>query len=406
MKKSVCSFVAILLCAFLIFMFAGCGGATGPTASMTPPDNSGNGGGSGGSGGGGGGSTPTSAQVMVLTGLEPELPAPRSDVLLYSVDSASGQLKSMPSNLFVHIPGGVIVNPAGTFMVHLDLVDYTTYAIQNGNLGPPVFTSSTRAAFAHTPLMHPSGKYFYAGSQSGIIGFQLADNGSFSQLSTPATPDSSLFAIHPSGNFMYGMTHDNTGVNGNTQNFVMGYFIDQNTGKVTPIPDMPIKIGNVTTIKPAMDPAGRFIFFADTQAQIISTYMIDQSSGRLFFVSNQSTGGFSPLGIAVTSNGGFLYAAVNLIGHTPAEAIILGYSIAKDGTLTPLNNRAPLGTTSGFGMQAIASDLSGKFLYTVNGSQIQGWTIQSNGSLNALGQAGSTPFPFESVLLSFANFKK
>jgi 6-phosphogluconolactonase len=97
-----------------------------------------------------------------------------------------------------------------------------------------------------------------------------------------------------------------------------------------------------------------------------------------------------PTGVAVLGSGSYVYvsaydstAAPNTVGY------IFGFSVASDGTLTPISGSPWL---AGQQPSAITADSSGSYLYATDyaGADILGYSISASGALTTL---SGSPFP-------------
>jgi len=180
----------------------------------------------------------------------------------------------------------------------------------------------------------------------------------------------------PAGRFLYAA---NSGSNN-----VSALAVDALTGDLKPTPNSPFPAGAGPAAL-AVDPSGTYLYVANKASAnpgVISGYSI-QSNGDLTPLPLPSfASGNDPAALAVHPSGQFLYCA-----NSGANTISV-YTIAN-GELTPLAG-SPF-AAGGNSPQSLAIDSSGKFLLTANtaGNSVSVFSISGNGSLSAV--AGS-PF--------------
>jgi 6-phosphogluconolactonase len=148
--------------------------------------------------------------------------------------------------------------------------------------------------------------------------------------------------------------------------------------------------GNFMTI----DPAGKFLFAANSGASTISVYSIDPNNGALTPVAGSPFAtGKSPRSIAIAPSGKFAYIAN--IGGPSDNGSISEYSIdATTGVLTQLAG-SPI--MKGDFPASIAVDRTGKFAY-VGSDVIRVFGIDA--TTGALTEIAGSPFATNSYVTS------
>ncbi|HVI09377.1 MAG TPA: beta-propeller fold lactonase family protein [Candidatus Binatia bacterium] len=177
--------------------------------------------------------------------------------------------------------------------------------------------------------------------------------------------------LHPSGNFAYVANP------GQQENDISLFDINRNGGYLTEIPPR-------TTVEPAtlpeflaMDPSGAFLYAADAGTYDISSFSIDSSSGALTPVSGSPfLIGQSPLSIALTPGGNFLYVGIGGVGTR--DGFIYGFSV-NAGVLTSIGTF----DSGGSNPNALAVDPTSSYLYVANSASnsVAIYTISSTGLL-------------------------
>jgi len=131
-------------------------------------------------------------------------------------------------------------------------------------------------------------------------------------------------------------------------------------------------------------PVAKYVYVTNTAAALITAFNVNSSTGDLTPASQTfSSGGSSPAGIAVDSNGQYLYV-VNGTLNVSSFRINAG-----DGTLVNLGNNA----SNLVGPQGVAVDPSGRYVYVTNfgGSTVAAFA-SSAGVLIANGTGATTGF--------------
>lgn len=251
----------------------------------------------------------------------------------------------------------------------------------SGNLTTKNYSSLIGQA-EQAPAIHPSGKYIYVANTNA---------GSFSQLNLNTTTgeiqSGTVFntgsgptgiAVHPNGKFLY------VGTSGS--GIVYVYPINTSSG----IPSASSSNTGLIAYyisKVIIDPTGRFLyvtFSATTNA--VYQYSIDQSTGGLTFINSFSLSGF-PKDIKIDPTGRYLY-----ISYAPVSGnkYIFVTSINQStGELSPLSEES----TGSIVVEDMVVHPNGNFLYGIapNSNLICTFSInQSNGSVELLSPTTAT----------------
>jgi 6-phosphogluconolactonase (cycloisomerase 2 family) len=222
-----------------------------------------------------------------------------------------------------------------------------------------------------------------AGGDSDVAGFRLAGNGKLAQIphSTTRLSTSNLgpgsVAFSPDGQFLVVTEKATNNID---------VFRLQSNGRLGPI-----------VVNPSAGAGVFALLFAPNGAALasetgppsgaISSYAV-QSNGALSTISaSVPTLGAATCWQAVTPDGRFVYTA------NSGSSTISGFSIGKNGGLTPLSGTvvATLPTGSIDLDTTITAD--GKFLYTLNSGTgtIGIFGIDADGTLSSLGEKGGLP---------------
>ena len=150
-------------------------------------------------------------------------------------------------------------------------------------------------------------------------------------------------------------------------------------------------MGNVSNaiVNCAIRTSPRYAFTANQTDNSVSTYAVDNASGRLKYIGKVAAG-VNPTSVTVDPSGRFAYVANGFNGAGGNS--VSQYTIGVDGILTPM---IPATVAAGTRPSSVIVDPSGKYVYVVNNgsSNISQYSISSNGALTAMSTvaAGTSP---------------
>jgi len=188
-------------------------------------------------------------------------------------------------------------------------------------------------------------------------------------------------AIDPAGKFVYTANTDD--------NSVSMFTIDAATGLLSPTTPPAVAAGAAPGFV-TVDPSGRFAYVANRNDDTISMYSINSTTGVLSPLSPATVpAGGGPFGVAFDPTGKFAYVPdsdVNFVSQFRVDP--------NTGVLTP---STPNAVATGQNPTAVVVDPSGKFAYVVNriDNTLSMFTIDATtGNLTPHGviAAGSQPF--------------
>jgi 6-phosphogluconolactonase len=186
-------------------------------------------------------------------------------------------------------PHETLFDPAGAYVFGSDLgTDHVwswTLNTTTGMLVPNANLDDAQVASGSGPRhlsFHPSGKFVYVIDEmaSSITAFSYdAAHGTFMWLQTVSTlpPDftgtstTAEIIVHQSGNFVYGSNRGH--------NSIVGFRIDQATGKLSPIGWTPTQ-GEIPRGF-NIEPSGRLMLVGNQNSDTVVPFRINQSSGEL-----------------------------------------------------------------------------------------------------------------------------
>ena len=177
--------------------------------------------------------------------------------------------------------------------------------------------------------------------------------------------------LHPSGKFLYAVNSD-----GNTISIFNVAADGTLTLSATPTPACQAGCGPRAAV---IDPSGNYLLVSNTFSNNVSVFAIGSGGATLSPVQGSPfPAGPGPTDLKITSKN-FVYVV------NPGIAKVEGFSLnTSNGFLTP-SSQPPV--SAGAGLNAIAIDPTGRFLYTANTSDntVSAFTIDpSSGFLNSI----------------------
>jgi 6-phosphogluconolactonase len=230
-----------------------------------------------------------------------------STLSAYRIDGSTGLLTT---NGIITLgdpnhPVALTTDPLHKFLYagNLNNFSMSAFAIDppSGTLSP-LPDSPFPTQFPWAIVVHPSSKFLYVASGPGsVLVYSLDGSGTptFTSQTASANGGTIALAIDPQGKFVY-----TANVNANT---VSVYSIDPSTGALPPVLGSPFAAGpNPCSV--SVDPSGRFLFVPNANGQSVSTYTIDLSSGVLGPIPGSPfSAGQIPKFVALHPSGAFAY---------------------------------------------------------------------------------------------------
>jgi 6-phosphogluconolactonase (cycloisomerase 2 family) len=284
---------------------------------------------------------------------------------------------------FLYVPYLATVNGSPQGFVAAFLINHSTGALSNISGSP--FSTGTDGA--DSVALDPKGRFLFVGNQvaGSVTSFQI--NSSTGAL-TPA-PGSPLvnaltgpvqMTVDGTGNYLYF-------VQGSTSSYTVEYFIDQNTGALSPGGLFLLAASRIRT-----EPSGKYLFAVGSPSGGIDVYSIESGTGNLGFLATYPTAA-SCYEMTISPNGKFLYAFAKA-GRTPEN--MQGFSLDVNGVLTNLSG-SPFTTIPG--QFAGQFDQGGTHLFTptVNGFSVLTMDTTTGQPTNPTPDLTVTATPFFAV---------
>jgi DNA-binding beta-propeller fold protein YncE len=267
--------------------------------------------------------------------------------------------------------------PSSTQEFAYALTGYTVsmYSVDScsGNFRPT--NPATIAAGGSAPdnpaeqmVADPGGRFAYvanlisnASDLATISMYTINQNTGVLSPTTPATVPTGFLpqgiAIDPAGKFVYTANSDD--------NTVSMFTINQTTGVLSPTSPATVLTGAGTSPDSVtVDPTGKFAYVANQDNNTISMFTINSTSGVLTAATPATVAtGPSPFGVAVSPNGKFAYVPNNGSGGAITTGVSQYTINSTTGVLTP---NTPAAVAAGNAPAAVAVDPMSKFAYVVN----------------------------------------
>jgi 6-phosphogluconolactonase (cycloisomerase 2 family) len=308
----------------------------------------------------------------------------------YAIDSTTGSLTPIAGSPFAAVnselmtldsDGNFAYVGGGSFSV------ISTFAIdsQTGFL-TVVNTLAQETTYGVTGLtLAPKDRFAYVANTLGVVGYEVDKKSGFltdiAQPQINAGGDVIRGAVDPSGKFAYFAAPDLNGA--------VAYTLNPGNGTLTPIPGSPFSTGN-RPVDLAVEPCGQFLYATNLFSNDVSGYAIDKHTGSLtavpgspFAAQNQ------PIGIAIDPGGHFVFAVNRFSDNVSVYAID-----RSTGSLGEVSG-SPFAT--GLNPVAVGLDPSGTFVYVANTavlptnvSTVSGFTLDP--TTGALTPVPGSPF--------------
>jgi 6-phosphogluconolactonase (cycloisomerase 2 family) len=207
-----------------------------------------------------------------------------------------------------------------------------------------------------------------SGTNGTIDAYDLSTSaGSFLALknfTAPAIPvnDPAVAMVVVQKKFLYALFE--------STNQIFGWSINSSNGTLTPLTNFPLAvILNLPQLSyndyaVITDPAGKYLFIANTGLNEIMVFTVDSTSGALAAVSGSPFPTlFAPVNLATDGLGKFLYVSGDTGNHT--SAAMEGFSIGSNGALTIMP-----GSPFTFTMWQLQGEATGKYMIGTTGNTL------------------------------------
>ncbi|NJN36007.1 MAG: lactonase family protein [Nitrospiraceae bacterium] len=301
--------------------------------------------------------------------------------------------------------GGGAGTTANVYVTNAGSNDVSAYSINSSTGGLAAISGSPFADVPAPSAITVSSNGFFAyianSRTNKVTAFRIGTNGALLLgATTPDTPNPAsvgttprALAISRNSQFLYVA---NSGSD-NVTIFSIG-----TAGVLTPVPPStgnpnPVSAGGLSPVALAISSIGRFLYVANSTSNTITAFQVE-SSGLLTQVPQAgpgtnpvSTNVTGPTALAMSSNGQFLYVT------NGASNTVTAFRVETSGLLTlippvgPTPNPVPTGGTTPNG---IAVEPNGTHLYIANrGGTVSAFTVDSDGLLTLAPASGAAQNP-------------
>jgi 6-phosphogluconolactonase len=145
------------------------------------------------------------------------------------------------------------------------------------------------------------------------------------------------FAFHPTGRFAY-VINEMTCT-------VTAFACDASAGRletlqtISTLPDGVTVAKGMSTAEVQVHPSGRFVYGSNRGHDSITVFAVDETTGRLTFVQNESTQGSTPRNFGIDPTGRYLLAA-----NQRTDSVVVFRIDEATGRLTPTGTRITVGS--------------------------------------------------------------
>ncbi|HSN91617.1 MAG TPA: beta-propeller fold lactonase family protein [Anaeromyxobacteraceae bacterium] len=232
----------------------------------------------------------------------------------YAIDGTSGRLTGAAGSPYSAntMALNIAVTPDGRFVYATNQFDFevTVMAVGTGGVLTETAFSPIPVFEAHAIAMHPSGEFFYVGSEAGDIHALDLDPATGEFIPLAASPYTGVGAanwvvITPDGRYLYTADANNGAI---AQ--VDAFSISATTGELTELAGFPLALGVNTGIKSlAVTPDGQYLYLARWNDASVGAYAIGVDGSLTAVPGQPFESGDLPKSIAIDANSEFAYVA-------------------------------------------------------------------------------------------------
>ncbi len=232
--------------------------------------------------------------------------------------------------------GSVVVLPLnkdGSLKSGSALVHHTGHSVNPQRQNEP---------HAHSVTLDPANKFAYVADLGLDRIFIYQFDGRRGQLINPSLASVEAgagprhFSVHPNGRFGYVINELNCTVTAFTVDGATGELKQFQTISALP-PKMTMQSG-FSGAELEVHPSGGYLYTSIRGHNSISLFKIDQNSGQLTYVENQSTRGNTPRGFGIDPQGHYLLA-----GNQNSDSVVVFRIDGQTGKLTPTGSKIDVG---------------------------------------------------------------
>jgi 6-phosphogluconolactonase len=211
--------------------------------------------------------------------------------------------------------------------------------------GSSVHPQRQRGPHAHSINVDPSNRFAYAadlGLDKLLVyrfdatkGSLVAGDPPFAAVAPGAGPRH--FAVHPNGRVAYVINEMNLTVTAFRRDTDRGTLTEVQT--ISTLPAGEAVQDGYSTADVQVHPSGKFLYGSNRGHDTIVAFAIDEKSGRLTHLQNESTQGSTPRGFGIDPSGRYLLAA-----NQRSDSVVVFRIDRKTGRLTPTGHKIEVGS--------------------------------------------------------------
>jgi len=274
---------------------------------------------------------------------------PTGAVSAFAIDRKSGLLKPLneqptegpgPAHLTIDREGKnvLVANYGGGSVVVLPVARDGTLKSGSSSVqhkGHSINQQRQSSPHAHSITVDPQNRFAYVADLGldWIVIYQFDERKGLLKLNDPpnvkVTPGAGPrhFSVHPSGRFGYVINELNVTVTAFTIDKTNGGLTELQTVSALPPKQTPGK--DVSGAELIVHPSGRFLYTSVRGDNSIAVYTIDQNTGKLTYVENTPTHGYTPRGFGIDPEGKYL-----LVGNQQSDNVVAFRIDPQNGQLT------------------------------------------------------------------------
>ncbi|HST10799.1 MAG TPA: beta-propeller fold lactonase family protein [Terriglobales bacterium] len=274
-------------------------------------------------------------------------------ISLYKIDSTGALTEVTPRAVTGDQPSDILLDPAGKFLFTINSAGNTISAFSIDSGGALTAVGTASSTFGFTPIrgaIAPSGKFLYVANSNSasVTGYAIDGSGALTLI--PPSPikvgnGPTWIAIDPAGKFLYvANLEDGT---------FSGFTIDGTSGALQAMGGSPFPVGNTTTtIIPlsslVVDASGKYLYITalnsgnnvygfaidgtsgvpttsvgnPVPAGTNASFIVNDTSGKLIFVGNQTSNSVSGFKIDPAS-GVLTLISTTTTGSAPTSMVFV-----------------------------------------------------------------------------------
>jgi 6-phosphogluconolactonase len=297
-----------------------------------------------------------------------------ADLAAFTVNPGTGAITQVAGSPYTSVLSAgpcadlAVADPAHKYLFVTDscnsVISALTIDPKTGGLasvaGSP-FVLSVPNNTIEQPAITPSGKFLYAGEDSGfVVGFAIGATGALTEVAgSPfaAGGGDEGIVVDPKGKFLYAADSNNSTIS--------AFSINATTGVLTAVAGAPFALSDVPKFM-AIERSGKFMYVSAPENDNVLVLSIDSTTGALTALAGSpvASGGPNPGGIAVSPDGKYLFVANAGDIDVPTLGNVSVFSVnASSGALTAVSG-SPFAAAPN--PKRIAVDPASKFLYATN----------------------------------------